>query len=66
MRTESEVKALIKEFASILKEDGIESSKFAFEVGYYLKSLASMERDPIVSELSRDKAFIQKTIDSIG
>jgi hypothetical protein len=66
MRTESEVKTLIKEFVSILKEDQVEPSKFAFEAGYYLKSLASMERDPIVSKLSRDKAFIQTTIDSIG
>lgn len=66
MKPESEVKALIKEYVLSLKEDGIKPSKFAFEVGYYLKSLASMDRDPIVSELSRDKRFIKETIDSIS
>lgn len=64
MRTKSEVESLIKEYVSNLEKDGVKHSRLPFEVSYYLKSLASIERDPIVADLSRDSAFIQAAIES--
>lgn len=65
MRSKEEIEDLVKEYLVELKAEKVDPNRFGFEVSTYLKSLASMDRDPIAAELANDSNAIAKLISPI-
>lgn len=64
MKSREEIESLVEEYLVELKEEKVDPKRFIFEISTYLKSLASMDRNPIASELSADFEAIKKIIEA--
>jgi hypothetical protein len=59
------IEALVKEYLVELKDEGVDPKRFGFEISTYLKSLASMDRNPIAAELAKDFEAIKKITEDL-
>lgn len=64
MKSREEIESLVQEYLLELKSEKVDPSRFGFEISTYLKSLASMERNPIASDLANDADAIARMINS--
>lgn len=63
MKSREELQALVQEYLIELKEEKVDPKRFGFEISTYLKSLASMDRNPIAADLAKDTEAIRKMIE---
>ena len=64
MKSKKEIESLVQEYLIELKNEKVNRDRFGFEVSTYLKSLASMDRNPIADDLAHDNDAIAKLINS--
>ena len=62
MKTKEEIESLIQEYLIELKDEKVNQDRFGFEISTYLKSLASMDRNPIAADLAKDTNEIARFI----
>mgnify|MGYP000226281617 CR=1 FL=1 len=62
MKTKEEIESLIQEYLIELKNEKVNQDRFGFEISTYLKSLASMDRNPIAADLAKDTNEIARLI----
>lgn len=62
MRNEKELESEALTYLADLKTDKVKPEKFVFEISLYLKSLYSIERNPIALKLSLDFDWIRSIV----
>ena len=62
MKSMKEIESLVQEYLIELKDEKVNQDRFGFEISTYLKSLASMDRNPIAADLAKDTNAIAKLI----
>ena len=62
MKSMKEIESLVQEYLIELKDEKVNQDRFGFEISTYLKSLASMDRNPIAADLAKDTNAIARLI----
>ena len=62
MKSMKEIESLVQEYLIELKDEKVNQDRFGFEISTYLKSLASMDRNPIAADLAKDTNAIAMLI----
>ena len=62
MKSRKEIEDLVQEYLIELKGEKVNQDRFGFEISTYLKSLASMDRNPFAANLANDAEAIAKFV----